>query len=111
MKIKTLKFTPVLTELIKKGEKTTTIRLFDDKDLSVGDKIQLATRDGENITVFGKALITEVVKRTIKTLRGEDFRGHEPVGDPLEYYKRYYGDKVQPDSEVKVIRFIVQEIF
>ena len=29
--MKTIKFTPELTELIKKGKKTTTFKLFDDK--------------------------------------------------------------------------------
>lgn len=111
MKIKTIKFTPKLAKLIKKGEKTTTIRLFDDKDLSVGDRIELATRDGKDITVFGKAIITEIIKRTIETLREEDFKGHEPVTDPLEHYRVYYGDRVQPNSEVKVIRYVVEEIF
>lgn len=111
MKTKIVKFTPELAELIKKGEKTTTIRLFDDKDLSVGDRIELATGDEKDVTVFGKAVITEIIKRTIETLQDEDFKGHEPVADPLEHYRGYYGDKVQLDSEVKVVRYIIEEIF
>lgn len=111
MKTKIVKFTPELTELVKQGKKTTTFRLFDDKDLSAGDKIDLATRDGENVTVFGQAVIKEIVIRTVETLRPEDYEGHEPVLDPLQNYKRYYGDKVNPDSEVKVIKFEVTKLF
>lgn len=109
--MKTIKFTPALTELIKQGKKVTTFRLFDDKDLSVGDEIELATRNGENVTVFGKAIIIEATLRTIATLQPEDYQGHEPVKDALAVYRGYYGDKVQLDTQVKVIKFKVEEIF
>lgn len=107
---KTVKFIPQLTELIKNGSKTTTWRLFDDKELTVGDTLKLATRDGEKVTEFGKAIITKVSIRTISTLKPEDYVGHEPSIDPLSEYREYYGDKVQEDTEVKVIKFKVLEI-
>ncbi|KKR06489.1 MAG: hypothetical protein UT34_C0001G0530 [candidate division WS6 bacterium GW2011_GWF2_39_15] len=107
---KIVKFTPQLTELIKQGKKTTTWRLFDDKNLSVGDIIILATRDGENVTNFGKAKIKNITMRTLDTLRPEDYAGHEPSKDPVGDYKVYYGDKVQPNTEVKIIKFEVMEI-
>jgi hypothetical protein len=109
--LKVVKFTPALTELIKQGKKVTTFRLFDDKDLSVGDEIELATRDGEVVTVFGRAIITEVILRSIETLQPEDYTGHEPIKDPLADYRNYYGDKVQLDTEVKIVRFKVEELF
>jgi hypothetical protein len=39
--MKTLKFRKTLSELILKGEKTATWRLFDDKNLKEGDEIVL----------------------------------------------------------------------
>lgn len=105
--MKTIKFTPQLSELIKTGKKVTTFRLFDDKDLQVGDEFIMATRDGEQVTEFGTGVITEVILRTIDTLQPKDYEGHEPVEDPIKYYKQFYGDRVQGDSEVKIIRFDV----
>ena len=111
-KIKTIKFTPELTELIKEGKKTTTFRLFDDKDLTVGDNFIMATRDGETVTEFGKAVITEIQIKTLGTLQPDDYNGHEKLTtDPVTSYKAYYGDKVTIDTEVKVIRFKVIEIY
>jgi len=110
--MKTLKFTPQLTQLIKEGLKTTTFRLFDDKDLSVGDNFIMATRDGDKVTEFGKAQILEISIKTLGTLKPEDFVGHEPVTDDIvEHYKVYYGDKVSMDTQVKVIRYKILEIY
>lgn len=108
--MKTLKFFPELSQMIKSGAKTTTWRLFDDKDLQVGDKIILATRDGDSVTNFGKAEIVKITMRTIETIQEEDYEGHEPSKNPLEDYRKYYGNKILPNSEVKVIKFKVLEI-
>lgn len=106
--MKIIKFTPELTDLIKKGKKTTTFRLFDDKDLSEGDEVILATRDGEKVTEFAKAKLTKVYSKTLKDLNSDDYTGHEPVKTrQLEVYRKYYGDKVTNDTEVKVIRFVI----
>jgi hypothetical protein len=79
--------------------------------LSVGDFIILATRDGEKITEFGEARITKVSVRTLSTLKPEDYDGHEPSKNPLDDYREIYGDRVQPDTELKVIKFKILEIF
>ena len=56
MPTKQVKFVPSLVDLILKGEKTATTRLFDDKDLQTGDIIELVNRDTKK--VFGLAEIT-----------------------------------------------------
>ena len=111
--MKTIKFTPELTELIKKGKKTTTFRLFDDKNLTIGDTVILATRDKEKITEFGKGKIVNIRVKTLNSLDEDDYIGHEKVHKTnlLDYYKSFYGEKVEIDTEVKVIRFKVIEIF
>ena len=106
MNRKVVKFTPQLSELVKKGEKYTTFRIFDDKDLSEGDEIVLATRDGDTVTEFGEAIITKVNIKTVSTLSKDDFIGHEKIGSNiLEHYKGYYGNTIDNNTEVKVIRF------
>ena len=42
--MKTLKFTDELTEMILRGDKTTTFRIFDEKDLKQGDVIALVQK-------------------------------------------------------------------
>ena len=106
--MKTVKFTSELTELIKKGEKSATFRLFDDKNLTTGDEAILATRDGEAVTNFAKAKLVHVYTKAIKNLNKDDYRGHEPINEnPLEDYRKYYGNRVTEDTEVKIVRFEV----
>ncbi len=103
---KTLKFRPHLAAKILSGEKTTTWRLFDDKDLSVRDEVTFIDSDtGER---FGSATITAITMRTLGTLTDADWVGHERFSSEEEMYKtyrQYYGDRVGPDSEVKMISF------
>ena len=56
--MKTLKFTPPLVKMILDGNKTTTWRLFDDKDSQPGDKLNLQNcGTGKD---FAKAEILEI---------------------------------------------------
>lgn len=104
--MKTIKFRNELADKILRGEKTTTFRLFDDKDLRSGDEIQLLRWEtGEE---FGKTMIRETYERTLGALTEDDFVGHETYADEAEMYatlRTFYGDRVGPDTVVKVIRF------
>ena len=55
---KTLKFSPPLPDLILKGEKYTTWRIDNDKDLQRGDIVSLIARP--EMTEFAKAEIASV---------------------------------------------------
>lgn len=104
--MKTLKFTPPLCEQILAGNKTSTWRLFDDKDLQAGDVVQMLNK--ETSTPFGTAILDTVFLRTLGTLTDSDWGGHERYNSDEEMYmtyRSYYGDKVGPDSEVKIISF------
>ena len=104
--MKTLKFTPELCTLILNGEKTATWRLFDDKDLQVGDEIEFINK--ETSTKFGQGIITAIKIKTLSTLEEADWDGHEQYISEEEMYatyRSYYGDKVNPDTEVKIIDF------
>lgn len=104
--MKTLKFAPHLVEKILKGEKTSTWRLFDDKDLREGDEITFINKEtGE---AFGSAVITSLRTKTLGTLEESDWEGHERFSSEEEMYatyRTYYGDSVGPDSEVKILTF------
>jgi hypothetical protein len=69
--MKTLKFAPELCELIQTGKKTSTWRLFDDKNLRVGDTLRFL--DTKTLLTFGTAVITDITVRTLGTIREEDW--------------------------------------
>ncbi len=104
--MKSLKFKPHLVEKILSGEKTSTWRLFDDKDLRIGDELIFINQ--ETGKEFGKAKITNLKVKTLGTLTDDDWKGHERYTSKEEMYKHYrgyYGDKVNEDSELKIIDF------
>lgn len=105
--MKTLKFRPELCELILRGEKTATWRIFDDKDLQVNDEIDFA--NSETGKSFGTGKIANLKITTLGNLKPQDWLGHETyssVEEMYETYRGYYGDRVGPDSELKIIDFL-----
>lgn len=103
---KSLKFTEDLIPLILSGEKTSTWRLFDDKDLTVGDELNLIDRS--NGQSFGRAVIAEVSEKALGNLTLEDKEGHESFNSDQEMYntyKNYYNQEVGPETIVKIVRF------
>jgi hypothetical protein len=107
--MKTLKFASKLCEKILSGEKTSTWRLFDDKDIQEGDELEMVNK--ETGDVIGVAKVSALKIRTLGTLTDEDWEGHEPYASEEEMYKTFrgfYGDKVNPDTEVKIIDFTFQ---
>lgn len=105
--MKTLKFRDYLVSKILDGSKTSTWRLFDDKDLRVGDQLSLIS--AETMGEFAKARVISVTKKLLGDVQDSDFEdGHERYKDKrdiLEHYKEYYGDKVGLDSVLKIVKF------
>lgn len=104
--MKKLKFEAKLVPLVLSGEKNVTWRLFDDKDLSVGDELQLINKEtGE---MFASAKILSVKEKSLGDIDADGFDGHEKFAsksEMIETYKRYYGDNVDENSQVKIIQF------
>ena len=104
--MKTLKFRPHLCEQIQAGSKTATWRLFDDKDLIVGDEIEFINK--ETLVPFGQGTITDIKIKTLGTLEDQDWEGHERFASEAEMYvtyRQYYGDQVSEGTEVKMLWF------
>ncbi|OGN07970.1 MAG: hypothetical protein A3C61_00900 [Candidatus Yanofskybacteria bacterium RIFCSPHIGHO2_02_FULL_39_10] len=104
--MKTLKFKDFKARWIIDGSKTATMRLFDDKDLKVGDDLELINSDDGN--VFAKAVIMDVINKKLAEVDDVDLDGHEKWNNKeemLESLKKYYGDRVNLDTIVKIIRF------
>ena len=105
--MKTLKFTPELCEKILNGEKTSTWRLFDDKELQSGDVVEFINKDTGKM--IGVAVLTNVKIKTLGSLEEADWVGHETyisVEEMYRTYSGYYGEPIGPESEVKLITFI-----
>lgn len=104
--IKTLKFRDFKVKGILEGGKTMTWRLFDDKDLKEGDELELINKDSGK--EFTRAIIVSIKEKKLKDIEESDYEGHEKFENKEEIYemcRHYYGDKVNPDSIVKIIKF------
>jgi hypothetical protein len=102
--MKTLKFRSQLADLVLQGKKTKTWRIFDEKNLSVGDKVQLIR--WETGEPFGEAIIEKVVEKKMGQLTSKDKEGHEKFssdGQMYKTYSKYYGKPITKDTLVKVI--------
>ena len=104
--MKNLKFRRNLVPLVLSGQKTSTWRLFDDKNLSVGDAVELKVF--VTLEMFGKAVITDVITKPFKDLSVADKTGHEEFKDDDEMYatySKYYSCTVDWNTELKIISF------
>jgi len=104
--MKTLKFKDFKTKWILEGVKTSTMRLFDDKNLKKGDDLELVNSDSGEI--FSRAIITEVIYKKLEEIDDVDLEGHEKCDNKDEMLQsliKYYGDKVNLDTMVKVVKF------
>src|SRR5688572_11255533 len=110
--MKTLKFEHELALQILAGEKTSTWRLFDDKDLSVNDYVKLIDKAEpgrpETWKAIGTARINTIIQKRLGDIEPEDYEGHERFSSKrelLKTYQKYYGSDVNYDTIVKIIRF------
>lgn len=110
--MKTLKFNHDLAQQILAGKKTSTWRLFDDKDLSVDDEIKLVDKvnpkEPSSWAVIGVGRIKQVVEKKLGDVNNQDMEGHEAFSSKdhmLKTYRSYYGDRVSWDTPVKIIDF------
>lgn len=110
--MKLIKFRDYLVPLVLSGEKNSTWRLFDDKDLSKGDEIEL--REFGKDMSFARAKIIKVREKPFSDLTTADKVGHETFQNDEEMYEtysKYYQTRVGPETNVKIIWFELVEVF
>ncbi len=115
--MKTLKLDHELAQQIASGEKTSTWRINDEKDISVNDEVQLIDKvdphDRRTWQVIGIATIDEVVQKRIGELTIEDMEGHakyDSVDDLLDEFRKYYGSDITEQTGIKLINFSFKKI-
>ncbi|MEQ1561108.1 MAG: ASCH domain-containing protein [Nitrospira sp.] len=104
--MKTLKFTSDLASKILSGEKTSTWRLFDDKDLKTGDDLDLI--NSQTGKIFAKSIINSVIQKKFEDLVEDDFKGHQKYSNEKEMYEdfqKYYSIPITPTTLLKIINF------
>ncbi len=109
--MKTLKFKDYLVPKILDGSKIITWRLFDDKNLQVGNKL-LFVNSGTG-KEFARGEIIGVREKKLGEIVETDFEeGHEKYksqDDMLAHYRDYYGDKVDLSSVIKIVKYKLLE--
>lgn len=110
--MKKLKLDHDLAQMVLRGEKTSTWRLFDDKDLTVNDRIVLIDKvdpaQPQTWKVIGVGRINRIIEKRLGDIQPEDYDGHEPHSSRearLAAYKGYYGNNVTHDTPVKIVHF------
>jgi ribonuclease HI len=110
--VKTLKFDHESAQDVLSGKKSATWRLYDDKDLSVNDRIKIIDKvnpDSETTwQVIGEARVNEIVEKKLDDVTDKDMAGHEVFSskeEMLATYRQRYGDRVTLDEPVKMIYF------
>lgn len=103
--MKQLKFAKPLPQKVLDGEKDTTWRIDDEKEITVNDKLSNKTTEKKE---FGKAKVLWTKMTTFGRLTEEDKEGHESFESKKEMYRtyeEYYSQKIDSETEVKVIKF------
>jgi len=100
---------------VREGKKTSTWRIYDDKDIHVNDRIELLDKvdphNPETWIVVGTARVDRVIEKRLADIAKDDFDGHEPFGsqeEMLRAYRGYYGPQVTLETPIKMIHFTLE---
>lgn len=110
--MKILKLEHKLAQLVKAGKRSSTWRMFDDKNISVGDEIELLDKvdphDRSTWKPIGIGKVSEVIEKRLGFLHETDLDGYEAYDsqeEMLKAFQGYYGPTVRLDTPVKIINF------
>lgn len=112
--MKTLKLDHQLVQAIRAGEKTSTWRMYDDKDLSVNDQVELIDKvepaRPETWRPFGNARINQVVQKRLADVDAGDYASYGPyesIEQRIKKFRGYYGSQVDGDTPIKLVHFVL----
>lgn len=110
--MKKIKLDHHLADLVRAGSKTATWRIYDDKDLSVNDEIELIDKvdpkQPESWVAFASAVIDTIIEKRLGDISEADYEGHETFStkdEMIKTYQKYYGPQVNEQTPVKMIHF------
>ena len=107
--MKSLKIDHEFAELIRRGQKTSTWCINDDKDLHVHDQVALidkvAADDPSSWRQIGVATITSILEKPLGQVTQADMEKNETftsIQEVINTYRNYYGPQVGVDTPVKI---------
>jgi hypothetical protein len=103
---KRIRFMPELVPLVLSGEKSSTWRIDDDKDLTPEDILDFIETGSDRH--FATARVCAVIEKLMGDVTDEDFETHEkfPSHQAMyQTYSQYYQKSVGPDTPLKIINF------
>jgi ribonuclease HI len=113
--MKKLKLNHDLARLVLEGKKTSTWRLFDDKELSVNDRVQLIDKakpdEPQTWKTIGIATIESVIEKRLKDIDDSEIRADRDFASREEMFptlRKYYGQDITENMPVKIIHFSFQ---
>lgn len=104
--MKILKFSAEQTEMVLAGLVATTLRVNDDKDITLDDDIECVNSSTQ--LAFGRAVVSEVAVKRLGQVTPEEVEGilrYASINELYDKMRQYYGRQVGPETVVKVIRF------
>jgi ribonuclease HI len=113
--MKKLKLEHNLAEAVRQGAKTSTWRMYDDKDLRVNDELELIDKvdpgNPETWQTAGFAKIDRIVEKRLGDIVEADAEGHgsfHPPQEMLADFQKHYGPQVTLNTPVKMVHFSLQ---
>jgi ribonuclease HI len=110
--MKSLKLNHADAQAVMAGKKTTTWRLYDEKNISVNDELELIdkvdAKSQQAWCVIGIAKVNTIVSKRLGELTDEDQQGEYEYKNNQEMFaafKAFYGPDVGPATPVKIIKF------
>ena len=110
--MKKLKLDHEIAGQVLKGNQWYTWRLFDDKDLSVNDDVELIDKvepdNPETWRPIGVASINRIIEKRLGDITAADDVGQEQFASPddmLRTFQGYYGPTVTLSTPVKIVQF------
>ena len=104
--MKKIKFSDILINKVLSGEKTTTWRLFDDKNLTARDELLLCDAAGKD---FARSRIITIKEKTLSeiTIKEKEESGWEEETNKeiTEHYSKLYKKPVDKNTKIKIIKF------
>jgi ribonuclease HI len=114
--MKSLKLDHKLAELVRAGKKTSTWRIYDDKDISVNDRVNLIDKvvagDPSTWQSAGVVRVTSVLEKSMGDITkadmgpGDNFESQDVM---LKAFRQYYGPQVTHETPIKIIHFVLEE--
>lgn len=115
--MKTIKLDHQLAQQVVKGIKTSTWRMYDDKNIAVGDRLGIIDKidpgNPQTWKVVAYATVDQVTEKRLGDVKINENKGHndyESQDAMLQEFQHYYGPQVDLKTPIKLINFSITQL-